>query len=113
CALWNPAGIAVDGASLWVADQLNQRILRFTTLTNGAAASDIIGQSCVFDSTDIGTASRPPFCACPAGLSCVNGVRYANYYDNALANTNASSVSYPDGLGMDTSAGSGGPNRRL
>lgn len=113
CALWNPSGVAVDGTSLWVADQLNQRIVRYASLVNGAAASDIIGQSCVFNSADVGTTARPPLCACPDGVTCVNGVRYGDYYDNPVPITSATSVSYPTGMAMDVSLNGTTPNRRL
>ena len=57
--------------------------------------------------------ARPPLCACPAGQSCVNGVRTGNYYDNALPITSATGLSYPTGLAMDVSLNGTTPNRRL
>ncbi len=45
----DPEGLAVDSAGrLWVADTVNSRVLRFdnaTTLTNGAPANGVLGQS--------------------------------------------------------------------
>ena len=47
--MWNPSGVAVDSAGrLWVADLVNNRVLRFdaaATLANGAPANGVLGQA--------------------------------------------------------------------
>ena len=41
----NPTGLSWDGTCLWVADERNHRILRFSNLTTAASADLVIGQT--------------------------------------------------------------------
>ncbi len=78
CALWNPGGVAFAGTSVWVADQLNHRLLRYDTLVNGAPAARVLGRTETFTVAN----SNPT----RSGLS---------FYDNALLLTAQNTVSYP------------------
>ena len=55
--LWQPAGMAMDAAgNLWVADERNNRVLRYAnaaTIASGSAASTVLGQA-NFTSSNIG-----------------------------------------------------------
>jgi len=55
--LWQPVGMAMDAAgNLWVADERNNRVLRFAnaaTIASGSAASSVLGQA-NFTSDNIG-----------------------------------------------------------
>ena len=55
--LWQPAGMAMDAAgNLWVADERNNRVLRYAnaaTIASGSAASTVLGQA-NFTSNNIG-----------------------------------------------------------
>lgn len=81
CALWNPGGVAVDGSTVWVADQLNHRLLRYDTLANGAPASRVVGRT--------ETYTVPGSIPARTGLS---------FYDNGLVLPTARTVGFPVGL---------------
>ena len=55
--LWQPVGMAMDAAgNLWVADERNNRVLRYAnaaTIASGSAASSVLGQA-NFTSSNIG-----------------------------------------------------------
>jgi hypothetical protein len=54
------SGMAFGAGGLWVADSGNHRVLRFGTLTNGAAADFVLGQADFISNQDNRNAGNPP-----------------------------------------------------
>lgn len=98
-----PVGVLVDGSGrLWVAEQTNNRVLRFNgaaSLTDGAAADGVLGQP---DFDDGIGGSDPAELGLPSGLAVDRaGTLYITDYDNSRVVYHRNPASKPDGATPD------------
>jgi sugar lactone lactonase YvrE len=89
--LYDPAGLAIDASgNLWVADELNSRVLRYAnaaTIASGSAASEVLGEpDFVTDNFD---AVSQSFMYWPIGIFCRGTTLWvADWYNSRILRFN-------------------------